>query len=215
MSYEIIKGVSIKKGKVFTRQESSNVSPKLFKSEENPILTKYYNELGEDKFMIMLIEGGLESWKIERGSKITDKLVDLIKEISRNKNFIDLSNEYNKLLNSIYSTKDKEELANIHKKIDEIKKDKSLIIEKIYFENSSSNASTYTKLKQKDVTNMIVSGWAHELYYCPSNKSPNENCSIHSSIFMTIERFTNWHNKKKQELCNEIDGKSLKYYIKK
>jgi len=46
MSFEIVKGITLKNGKVFTRICSNNVYPQDFTSQENKYLTKILSEKG-------------------------------------------------------------------------------------------------------------------------------------------------------------------------
>lgn len=62
MSYEIVKSITIKDNKVFSRMESNNVYPKTFLNEENPGLTKMYNEQGKMGMLVSLVKGGLDRY---------------------------------------------------------------------------------------------------------------------------------------------------------
>lgn len=99
MSRELLKSMSYKREKVFVSSCSSNVFPKHYYSEENEILTKGYQELGqnefEKQFLIEYVFTGnvvllsSQSKVIKRLRSITDKIYNM-------PIFTDLRNDYYK-----------------------------------------------------------------------------------------------------------------------
>ena len=50
MSYEIMKSMTYRNNKVYTRQCSNNVYPKHFYTQEHSGLTRLFNEIGKENF---------------------------------------------------------------------------------------------------------------------------------------------------------------------
>lgn len=65
MSRELFKSLTYKDGKVYTRQCSSNVSPKHFYNEENKHFTKLYSELGKEEFEKWFLVNGILQGSVE------------------------------------------------------------------------------------------------------------------------------------------------------
>ncbi len=125
MSRELFKGMTYKDGKVFTRQCSNNVYPKHFYSEENPGLTKRYNELGQTGFEKWILTYGLMQGNIEvlNGSnKILRRLNYLSNLLWNDKGFRDLKDNEDKAFDKTLSAKtesDKELASKEYKKVEE------------------------------------------------------------------------------------------------
>lgn len=79
MSYEIVKSITIRDGKVFSRMSSNNVFPKDFTLEENSGLTRKYKEEGVTGLYVFLTEGGLKGYL--HFQKSGNKLVRQLKYI--------------------------------------------------------------------------------------------------------------------------------------
>ena len=99
MSRELLKGMSYKRGKVFVSVCSSNVFPKHYYSEENEILTKRYQELGqnefEKQFLIDYVFTG-NTTLLSSQSKVIKRLKIISDKIYAMPTFIDLRNDYYK-----------------------------------------------------------------------------------------------------------------------
>lgn len=111
MSYEIVKSVVIKDGKVYTRQESNNVSPKDFISEENPGLTRMYNELGKIGLFVQLVEGGLNGTLHfqKNGNKLVKQLEVITDNLFKDEKYRKMKNEVNKLEYKLWDFKEETE----------------------------------------------------------------------------------------------------------
>jgi hypothetical protein len=73
------------------------------------------------------------------------------------------------------------------------------------------------KLSKKDIRDMVGWGFSHTLIVCASNQDPTaiESFEITSDFFSDTAHLERWHKKMKDKLCNETNGLSLKYYLKK
>lgn len=73
----------------------------------------------------------------------------------------------------------------------------------------------YTKITKQNVVDLISNGWSRDLIACGSNQNPSDESAylFNSNDFHTREHFVVWHEKHKKRVCNEINGKSLRYYI--
>jgi len=88
MSYEIMKSLSYKNGKVFTRQSSNNVTPKDFSSVEHTYFTKLIHEQGKDYLEKLILfayayEGTI---KIPSDCNKVLKKIKFIGDLLRNQN---------------------------------------------------------------------------------------------------------------------------------
>lgn len=120
MSYEIVKSVTIKDGKVYTRQESNNVYPKDFCSCENPGLTKMLENNGTIAIYKLLIELSLDGsvrFSVP-GNKIVNQLNQISNTISNDKHYRNIKNEVFELENKSWSCKDSQEKEKINKELD-------------------------------------------------------------------------------------------------
>lgn len=124
MSRELFKGMTYKDSKVYTRQCSSNVSPKYFYSEENSVLTKQYNKLGKIGFEKWFILNCL----IMGGARITNDSNVVLKKLGTISDQIWLDSDFRKL----YDKNDE-----LFEKIISIKKDDN--VEKLNIEVSENN----------------------------------------------------------------------------
>ena len=111
MSYEIIKSITIKDNKVFSRMESNNVSPKVFSNEENPGLTKMYNEQGKMGMLINLVEGGLDGYlEFQRsGNKLVRQLEVITDNLFKDEKCINLKRKVEELLYKLWDFKEETE----------------------------------------------------------------------------------------------------------
>ncbi len=111
MSYEIIKSIAIKDGKIFTRLSSNNVFPKDFTSEENPGLTRIYNEEGLMKLYVSLVEGGLSGYlHFQRsGNKLVRQLECITDSLFADKQYREIKNEADKLEYKLWEFKEETE----------------------------------------------------------------------------------------------------------
>ena len=122
MSYEIVKSITIKEDKVFSRMESNNVSPKAFLNEENPGLTKMYNEQGKMGMLINLVEGGLDGYlEFQRsGNKLVRQLETITYNLLEDEKYTDLSEKLHKLEYKLLEIKqDTKEKENYKKECNE------------------------------------------------------------------------------------------------
>lgn len=105
MSRELLKGMSYKRGKVFVSSCSSNVFPKHYYSEENEILTKSYQELGqnefEKQFLIEYVFTG-NVVLLSSQSKVIKRLKNIVNKIDNTTEFNDLWNDYLKAENNYW-----------------------------------------------------------------------------------------------------------------
>lgn len=94
MSCEFIKSITIKDDEVFTRQESNNVQPKIFKKERNVYLTKVNKEQGIIGLMNLLVMEALNgSVKFKPENKLSRDINAIIEEIEERKDFQKLKDE--------------------------------------------------------------------------------------------------------------------------
>ena len=92
MSYEILKSVTVKNNKVFTRQSSNNVYPKIFRKSENKYLTKIFKEEGFIELINFLVTETLYgNIKINPENGLTRMIEGVIEKIEE-------GSEYQKLL---------------------------------------------------------------------------------------------------------------------
>lgn len=115
MSYEIIKSVVIKDGKVYTRQESNNVFPKDFCSCENPSLTKLLKNNGTIAIYKLLIELSLEGsvrFSVP-GNKIVNQLNQISNALSNDQYYQKIKNEVFEFENKSWSCEDDNEKKKI------------------------------------------------------------------------------------------------------
>lgn len=117
MSRELFKSMTYKDNKVYTRQCSNNVFPKDYYSEENPGLTKRYNELGQKDFEKWFITNGLMTGNIEilsGSNKILRRLDYVANLLWEDKGFRELKdNEDKAFMKSLsVNTESDKELAN-------------------------------------------------------------------------------------------------------
>ena len=122
MSFEIVKGISIKKGKVFTRMCSNNVYPYEFKSEENKYLTQVLTENGLISLYKLLVEGGLEGnlhFRRSSGSRIVKHLDYAVKSLEKDKEYISLRNKVSELEHKLWGYKEEcKEKEQLNKEMD-------------------------------------------------------------------------------------------------
>ena len=108
MSYDIVKSITIKKGKVFARMSSNNVYPRDFKSKEHKHLTHILTEEGLIGLYTFLVEGGVEGAIDfnENGNKIVKQLNYVVKNLYNDKQFQNKSNKEKGIIQKIWSAKD-------------------------------------------------------------------------------------------------------------
>ena len=93
MSYEIFKSVTVKNNKVFTRQSSNNVYPRVFQKSENKYLTKILKKEGVVELINFLVTETLYgNIKITPENGLTRIIEGVIEKIEE-------GCEYQKLLN--------------------------------------------------------------------------------------------------------------------
>jgi len=112
MSFEIVKGITLKNGKVFTRICSNNVYPQDFTSQENKYLTKILSEKGLLSLYKLLIEGGLEGnlhFRKGSGSRIVRYMDFAVKTIEKDKEYVSLKNRISELEYKIWGIKEESE----------------------------------------------------------------------------------------------------------
>lgn len=122
MSYEIIKSITFKDGRVFSRMSSNNVYPKDFTSEENPGLTKMYNEKGLMYLYVSLVESGLNGnlHFQKSGNKLVRQLEVITDSLFEDKKYRNLKNETDKLEYKLWDFKEEtEEKTQCKKEYDE------------------------------------------------------------------------------------------------
>lgn len=99
MSRDLLKSMSYKRGNVFVSVCSSNVFPKHYYSEKNEILTKRYQELGqnefEKQFLIDYVFTG-NTTLLSSQSKVIKRLKTISDKIYEMPTFTDLRNDYYK-----------------------------------------------------------------------------------------------------------------------
>ena len=92
-----MKGIIYKRGKIFVSSCSSNVFPKHYYSEENEILTKSYQELGqnefEKQFLIEYVFTG-NVVLLSSQSKVIKRLKNTVDKVENTTEFNDLWNDY-------------------------------------------------------------------------------------------------------------------------
>lgn len=111
MSFEIIKSITIKGDKVFTRQESNNVSSKEFLSSENKRLSIELQREGQEGLIKFLLSTGLEGGVLfQNGSKLATKLKDTINKTFYNKDIKELGHREFDLENKLYSKDENQDI---------------------------------------------------------------------------------------------------------
>lgn len=123
MSYEIVKSVVIKNNRVFTRMSSNNVYPKDFTSEENPGLTKTYNEKGLAGLYLFLVEGGLSGYLHydKHGNKMVKQIDYIVESIFEDKQYRNMKRKIGDLEYKVWSNSEKREEYRVDlKKYEEI-----------------------------------------------------------------------------------------------
>lgn len=119
MSYEIVKSVVIKDGKVYTRQASNNVYPKDFCSCENPGLTKLLENNGTIAIYKLLIELSLEGsvhFSVP-GNKIVNQLNQISNSLYNDEFYKKIKNKVDELENKIWKCEDEKEKENIREEL--------------------------------------------------------------------------------------------------
>ncbi len=147
MSRELFKGMTYKNGKVYTRQCSNNVYPKYFYSEENPGLTKIYNELGEIDFEKYFLTNGIMQGNIEvlsGSNKILRRLNYLSNLLWKDKTFMKLYDDKDRIFMKSLSAKTLEEKELSNKEYKKIEEDVASYISSFYDSHNS---------KYKDLSN--------------------------------------------------------------
>lgn len=111
MSYEIVKSITIKEDKVFTRMESNNVFPKNFFSVENTGLTQIYNEKGKMGMLVFLVEGGLDGYlHFQRsGNKLVRQLEVITDNLYEDEKYSNLRENVRNLLYKFWDFKEETE----------------------------------------------------------------------------------------------------------
>ena len=79
MSVELLKSMTYRDGKVFTRQSSNNVTPKDYTSCEHTGMTKRYQELGRQGFEKAFLNDSL----IDGNYRILDDCNDVLKKLKK------------------------------------------------------------------------------------------------------------------------------------
>lgn len=73
----------------------------------------------------------------------------------------------------------------------------------------------YVLITRQNVIEMVGAGWSYDLIACGSKQFPRRDSArrINSGDFANVMHFEWWHIRTKNRICNEIDGKTLKYYL--
>lgn len=118
MSYEIVKSIAIKKGKVFSRMSSNNVYPRDFTSQQHNYLTQILEEKGLIYLYTFLVEGGLEgSLEFKKnGNKIVRQLNFVVNDLYKDKYYQSKNNAENELSRKIWSSEDGSKEKEAYKK---------------------------------------------------------------------------------------------------
>ena len=112
MGVELIKSMTYRNNKVYTRQCSSNVTPRLFYSMERVGLSNMYQKLGEHEFekwfyIHSLMQG---NYKIAEGSnKILKRLSYIVSLLYSDKKYIQLCNQNDKAYEKLIQAKTEQE----------------------------------------------------------------------------------------------------------
>lgn len=134
MSRELFKSMIYKNGKVFTRQCSSNVYPKHYYSEENSPLTRFYNEVGQEKFEKGFIDGILQGYIVVLGnsSGVLNRLNSIANIIWEDKEFKKIYNKLDEAFNDAICAKDEKEKEITKNRYDSMRGDIYKIISSFY-----------------------------------------------------------------------------------
>lgn len=135
MSRELFKSMTYKDNKVYTRQCSNNVYPKHYYSEENPGLTKKYNDLGQIDFEKWFITNGLMEGNIEvlsGSNKILRRLNYVANLLWEDKDFRELKYREDKAFMNSISAKTENDKDFAHKESIIAKEDIAKYISSFY-----------------------------------------------------------------------------------
>ena len=123
MSYEIVKGIAIKKNKVFIRSSSNNIYPKDYTSVKHHYYTKILNTEGKEelyKEIGKLFWNG--SYELRKGSKICDLFIKARSLLPQDYGFDNLdSEEAGKFLANAVLKLEKDKDCDLSKEVEELK----------------------------------------------------------------------------------------------
>jgi L-rhamnose mutarotase len=111
MSYEIVKSIEVKDGKVFTRHESNNVYPKYYTKNEHNYLTKILNEKGHKELMKILFEDMMDgNIELRPSNKLTREMNEIFHKVKKTKEFDSLDDEKESISNEMFRLRYKEKV---------------------------------------------------------------------------------------------------------
>lgn len=233
MSYEIVKSIAIKKGKVFTRMSSNNVYPKDFTSQEHKYLTQILEEKGLIYLYTFLVEGGLEGsldFK-ENGNKIVRQLNFVVNDLYNDKHYQNKNNTDRELSRKIWGTKEGSKEREVYEK--EFEKNKLELNDYIklkvreYFEpkikipySIKRELDNIIEMYQEDLENEesdVFSGtqdsYANEMllqniYDVLSKENIEKIMALNHNLYIVLD--LNYINKSYNDVLNEITEKLVK-----
>lgn len=240
MSFEIVKGISIKKGKVFTRMCSNNVYPYEFKSEENKYLTQVLKENGLISLYKLLVEGGLEGnlhFRRSSGSRIVKHLDYAVKSLEKDKEYISLRKKVSELENKLWGFKeDCKEKEQLNKEIDSFRDRLNKFIDFKVRELFDSKIKVPSSIKKElenvlemyeenlendegDVFSSSKSSYANEMlsqniFDVLSKENVEKIMALNNNLYIVLD--LSYANKTYDEVLNEITDKLIEkfeYYI--
>ena len=135
MSYEIMKSMTYRNNKVYTRQSSNNVYPKDFSSMENKGLTKLFNELGKKKFEKWFISELIMTGNVKimnNSNTILKRLNNIANILWNNQDYINLYNKDSKLFNEYLYSKDSKKKVEVDNEIIKNKEDMEQLVSSFY-----------------------------------------------------------------------------------
>lgn len=230
MSYEIVKSIVIKQGKVFSRMDSNNVYPKYFTSEENPGLTRMYNEGGKTKLLVNLVEGGLSGYlKFQRnGNKLVRQLQAITNNLFEDKKYREIKDKADSLEYKLWGFKDEtdekkklkteyDNLSNqVHKYVDikvreffytkliiplSVKRELDNVIE-MYEENMENDDQDIFSGTEDSYANEML---GQDLYDVLSKKNVEQIMSLNNNMYTLLD--IDFRNKSYEEIVEQITDK--------
>ena len=219
MSYEIVKSITIKKGKVFARMSSNNVYPRDFRSREHKHLTQILTEEGLMGLYTFLVEGGVEGSIDfnENVNKIVKQLNYVVKNLYNDKQFQNKTNKEKEIIQKIWSAKDgsKEKLElneYIELKVKEcfdtkikipisIKKELDNVLE-MYEENLENDENDIFSGTQDSYANEML---AQNIYDVLNKENVEKIMSLNNNLYILLE--LDFANKSYNEVLEDITEK--------
>lgn len=146
MSVELFKSMTYRDNKVFTRQISSNVTPKKYYNEEHPRFTNLYNELGEQGFEKWFVTNCMifGNVRVLRDSNSVLKKMNYIYDsLWKDEQFIHLYNETDKAFDKVLYAKNDDEKLLANDKYKKTKQDITEYINSFYDFNINKYKSKF------------------------------------------------------------------------